>query len=335
MPIVVVPPREGRSKNYRIRGTYLGVHVDESTGSHRRSLAEAHRRRREREIEGGVSGSRPTGTFSGAVIEYLKGCPDSEVPYVEKLLGHFEDTPLADFDQAMIDAAVDELYPDRAPATVNRNCLAPLAAILHRAAELRLMPYLRVRKRKEPPGRVRWIEPAQAEAMIAACADRLRPLAVFLLSTGARITEAVRLDWDDVDLVRRHVVLRDTKNGETYGVHLGERVFLELANMGGDRKGRVFGYRDRHDVYPDWRAACKGAGIRDFTPHDCRHTYATWLRQSGRGALELMELGRWKDIKSVKRYAHVASDEQRDAIADLPINPRLATRGKSVESGDD
>jgi hypothetical protein len=33
MPIKLKPPREGKSPNYSIRGTYLGVYVDETTGT--------------------------------------------------------------------------------------------------------------------------------------------------------------------------------------------------------------------------------------------------------------------------------------------------------------
>jgi hypothetical protein len=33
------PPRKGLSQNWRIRGTYLGCRVDQSSGTHRRQVA--------------------------------------------------------------------------------------------------------------------------------------------------------------------------------------------------------------------------------------------------------------------------------------------------------
>jgi hypothetical protein len=35
------PPRKGFSSNWRVRGTYLGVRVDQSSGTHKRSIAAA------------------------------------------------------------------------------------------------------------------------------------------------------------------------------------------------------------------------------------------------------------------------------------------------------
>ena len=117
-----------------------------------------------------------------------------------------------------------------------------------------------------------------------------------------------------------------TKNGEIYGRALHDRAVMELANLP-QREGSLFGYVSRWQVYRDWDAAKAAVGLDDFTPHDCRHTYATWLRKySGVDLKQLMEMGGWKDVKSVLRYAHVSSDEQRDAIDRLPIG------GKSVES---
>lgn len=325
MPLRLYPPGQGagtsRGPHWKIRGAYLGVHVDRSAGTDREALARKELRRIEREIEdGGQPVRRAQPTFADAALSYLSGCPVSEVPYVNRLLDHFKATALSAINQTAIDDCAARLHPGAKPATINRNCLTPLAAVLHHAAEREMCGWVRVRKRKEPRGRVRWIEPDQAERLLSACNDRLRPLALFLLFTGARLNEAISLDWERVDLVRRHAVFADTKNGETYGVPLGERLWLALANMPGPREGRVFGYWDRWAVYRDWRLACKTAGISDFTPHDCRHTFATWLRQAGKDMRALMELGRWKDTKSVARYSHVSSSELRDAVDSLPLN---------------
>ncbi len=116
--------------------------------------------------------------------------------------------------------------------------------------------------------------------------NSLRPLVTFLLLTGARISEAVYLDWRNVDLSRGHVQFVKTKNGEPRGVPLHPRVVTELANLPYDREGFVFRYpsgRGKWSPYSDgggmrtaWANMLKRAGITNFTPHDCRHTWATW-----------------------------------------------------------
>ena len=67
-----------------------------------------------------------------------------------------------------------------------------------------------------------------------------------------------------------------------------------------------------------FRGACKRAGIKDFHPHDCRHTFATWHYVHNRDLTALMRLGGWKDIKPVIRYMHANVDELRNTIDRLP-----------------
>lgn len=92
---------------------------------------------------------------------------------------------------------------------------------------------------------MRWITYAEAEKLIAAAAPHLRPMVVFLLSTGARLSEALYLEWADVDLSRAQVTFRPMdarwiKTDEARGVPLLARAVAELANVPWDRDGFVF-----------------------------------------------------------------------------------------------
>jgi integrase len=155
----------------------------------------------------------------------------------------------------------------------------------------------------------------------------LRPLVTFLLYTGARAGEALGLDWRNVDLARRHVTFIDTKNGESRGVPLHPRVLAALGNLS-HRDGEVF---RRPDGFPyerggsagsniktAFRAACRRAGIADFSPHDCRHTWATWHYAANRDLGALQKLGGWKSVAMVMRYAHVNVGELQHTIDRLP-----------------
>src|SRR5262245_22568278 len=51
--------------------------------------------------------------------------------------------------------------------------------------------------------------------------------------------------------------------------------------------------------------ACKRAGITNFTPHSCRHTWATWHYAANRDLIVLMRLGGWNSERMGLRYAHV------------------------------
>jgi integrase len=53
----------------------------------------------------------------------------------------------------------------------------------------------------------------------------------FLLYTGARVSEALYLDWRQVDLARREVQFLNTKNGESRGVPLHPRLVEALSAL--------------------------------------------------------------------------------------------------------
>src|SRR5262249_45320990 len=183
-----------------------------------------------------------------------------------------------------------------------------------------------------PSGRVRWLDVEEADRLIKACSVHLRPLVIFMLYTGARASEALWLNWRNVDLARRHVMFIGTKNGESRGVPLHPRGLAALANLR-HREGEVFRRPDglpyerpkRVDdtsagsrIKKAFAGACKRAGITDFSPHDCRHTWATWHYAENRDVGALQKLGGWKSIAMVMRYSHVNVGELKHTIDRLP-----------------
>ena len=67
-----------------------------------------------------------------------------------------------------------------------------------------------------------------------------------------------------------------------------------------------------------FKGACKRAGIIDFHPHDCRHTWATWHYAANRDLVALMDLGGWKSERMVLRYAHMNVAHREQSITALP-----------------
>ena len=86
-----------------------------------------------------------------------------------------------------------------------------------------------------------------------------------------------------------------------------------------DRQGRIFRFSKCGYLYNLLREAKEAAGFPWFGFHHCCHTYATWMRRYGgldeRG---LVGTGRWKDQKSVARYAHVVTTEEAQKADSLP-----------------
>lgn len=60
------------------------------------------------------------------------------------------------------------------------------------------------------------------------------------------------------------------------------------------------------DAQYAWNAACRRAGIEDFRFHNLRHTWPSWLIQSGVPLSVVQKMGDWESIEMVLRYAHLA-----------------------------
>jgi len=249
--------------------------------------------------------------------------------YMEIVVKYFGTTLLSKIDQLAIDTAAAKLYPSGSPSTRNRSVYTPVSAVLHFAAKRKLCEMPIIERPKQPKGRIRWLTPEEADLLIEKASPHLRPLLIFLFYTGARLSEALYIDWRDIDLQRAHVQFIDTKNGTDRGVPLHPRAVAALANLE-HRKGAVFRRPDglpyvkkeKDDgggqIKTAFKGACKRAEITDFTPHDCRHTWATWHYAANRDLIALMKLGGWSSEKMVLRYAHVNVSSLSSSINALP-----------------
>lgn len=331
MPLKLV--RRPKSPHWIIRGTLRGIRVEESTGVGDRRAAEEIRAKREAEILAqSVYGRRATATFAEAALSYLE--QGGSRRFLEPVIRHFGTTALAKIDQDALDRGARKLFPKASAATRNRQFYTPASAVLHHAARRGWCARPMIERPEAAPDRVRWLSIEEADRLIEHAGKHLRPLLVFLLYTGARVGEALWLDWRNVDLGRAHVAFPKTKNGEARGVPLHPRVIAGLANLH-HREAEVFRRPDGEPYEPldeedqsdtsagtriatAFKGACRRAGIDDFHPHDCRHTWATWHYQANRDLGALQKLGGWKSVRMVMRYAHVNVAELSHTIDRLP-----------------
>jgi integrase len=334
--------RPGRSVLY-VRGTVRGQSVFESAGTDDPKRAEAYRAKREAELwDASVYGARAVVTFSTAAQSYLTAEPRTEgtKAFVRKLALHFRTMPLGKIKQPELDQAyVALLAPGASPATKLRNVLTPLRAILEHAARRDWCDRPAFEVPRQPRPRVAFLRPDQATALVEAAAPHLRPLIVFLIGTAARMSEALELDWQDVDLAASRATFRETKTDRERWVDLVPAVRAALAALP-HRDGRVFrpAYPrrrgpDEHgqqwvigDAYRDsgrqgggqvktaWAGACRRAAITGLTMHDLRHTAATWHYAMHRDLLLLQQFGGWSSLAQVQVYAHLLPDVHVKAV---------------------
>lgn len=261
-------------------------------------------------------GQKPAYTWDDAAYKWItetehKRTHRDDIAKIAWLHQFFRGKPLAAITRDQLIAVAEHKRKEASAATANRY-LALIRAILRRARDewewIEKAP--KVKLYKEVRRRVRWITPAEVQALLAELMPHQRDLTLFALATGLRQSNVHRLAWEQVDLVRKTLWIPadQSKNDEDIHVSLSQFAVDVLQRQLGKHPERVFtraGYPVSQLNTKSWRDAVKRAGIQNFRWHDLRHTWASWLVQSGTPVYDLQEMGAWKSLDMVRRYAHL------------------------------
>jgi integrase len=85
-------------------------------------------------------------------------------------------------------------------------------------------------------------------------------------------------------------------------------------------KGLPYADKDRQEggqIKHGFRRAVERAGLAHLTPHDLRHTWASWHYAQHRDLLRLKQEGGWSSVALVERYAHLMPAGFGDSIRDF------------------
>lgn len=228
------------------------------------------------------------------------------------------------------------------------------AEAYHRAADV-----VAVRGSSAPAGRE--LTPGEVRALLEACAADLSPAGVrdaailaLLYGAGLRRAEAVRLDvahleTEGADAGRVTVHGKGNKAGIVYarGASLAVlRAWLARrasASEGGgssalllpvSQRGAVVHTRalqggpevparlTEHALYKRLRLRAVEAGVRPFSPHDCRRTFAGDLLDAGADIATVQKLLRHASVATTGKYDRRGERAKRDA-ADLLHFPHV------------
>jgi len=211
------------------------------------------------------------------------------------------------------------------PATINRElaCLSKAFSLAVKEWEwLNGNPVSRVSREKENNKRDRWLTHEEEEKLIKVSPNWLRELIVFALNTGMRMGEIISLTWEAVDLNRKTVTVVKSKNDERRTIPINE-IVLELLKARSKvrliKPDLVF-FSQTNELYKNYNIGRaftyvgRKAGIKDFTFHDLRHTFATRLVQSGVDLYRVSNLLGHKSLSMTQRYSHHCPDSLRGAV---------------------
>lgn len=225
---------------------------------------------------------------------------------------------------------------ERSNGTVNRY-VGSLSSVFSYAISwgwIEENPVSKVKKLKEPRGRVRFLSEEEHTALLDACKvddtpqdkdkkekrvsnPNLYIVVVIALTTGARFSEIMNLKWDDVDFNRRLFYFLETKNKERRSVPISQHAYDLLVEHKHKRVLRL--NTNTKLVFPgtagnkplelkrQWENAVERAGLEDFRFHDLRHTAASYLAMNGASLLEIAHILGHRTLEMTKRYSHLTN----------------------------
>ena len=301
-----------RGAIWSARGTVDGIHFPErSTRCSDKRLAERIRAKWESELlERSIDGLAARITFEEAVSLYL--AIGGEDRFVWKLKKHFAGWRCTDIDQRVVNSAARVLYPGAAKATLNRQVITPMSAILKAAGFA--TPFRRYKTPPKPPRacpNINWFN-----KVLPHCSPGLAAIIIFQATTGARVSEAVRLKHEHLDLRAGRAELTRTKT-KPRSVTLSPNLVAAIANL--DDGDPVFGFRDRFALYRALKIACKKAVARYYSSHEFgRHYLARALLRNGYSLKFVQEAGGWASITIVAdTYGYLEQDYVAGAIDEI------------------
>lgn len=214
---------------------------------------------------------------------------------------------------------------ERCAATANR-----LLENIHRAYNLAIEwgildhnPSKFVRRHQEDNKRTRYLSTEELRRFVWAIQQDINRSAadgfLFLLSTGARLNEALQAKWEHVDMENATWFLPHTKAGKSRYVVLNEAA-LEILRGRRRESGNPYiftgitpGTRVTNPQRA-WKRVLETAGIDPKTTriHDLRHTHASYLT-SVATLHEIASILGHSTTQMTERYAHVNATRLKEA----------------------
>lgn len=243
--------------------------------------------------------------------------------YAEKLTRLLEFEPLASarldkIDEALIESYVQYRRKQVAPGTVNRQ-LATLRRLLRLAQEWQVISRV-PRIRMLPGERIRnfVLTHQQEQVYLEKAPQPLKDIALLLLDTGMRISEALNLQWADVRLEPAngskfgHLLVRAGKSKNARrNLSLTVRVRDMLKRrldqstspwVFASPDGKPYLVTSLDHLHEKLRAALQHPS--DFVLHSLRHTMLSRLGEAGADPFSIMRIAGHSSVTVSQRYVH-------------------------------
>ncbi len=199
----------------------------------------------------------------------------------------------------------------------------------------RTNPVKEIPRTREPVRPVAFVSGADVTKLVAAAKDpRFGAMLRVLADTGLRRSEALALEWRDVDLKRGCLVVRKSKSRRPRQVELTAEVHAAFTKLFKERAPTPI--KGPELVWPEWaskRATSVSSrftrlanrlGMTGMRLHDLRHGFCSRLAQAGVPLPTIAALAGHTSYVTTQRYAsHLPGGATRRAIDAMQENEAL------------
>ena len=223
-------------------------------------------------------------------------------------------------------------HEKKSNSTVNKYLFALSSALNYAFKELEIIdsnPMSKVAKLSKNNGVVRFLSQEEIDKLLSLCKKHSNRLYIFVLiavSTGARYSEIINLNVENIDFINNMFHFINTKNNENRGVPGVYKVLEEVNNFLFEQdieSGYIF-LNDEKTKLSYLKGAfekvVKEAKIENFRFHDLRHTCASYLAMNGASLLDIAEILGHKTLNMVKRYAHLTQKHTANLLTRMNDN---------------
>ncbi|SDM48940.1 tyrosine-type recombinase/integrase [Halarsenatibacter silvermanii] len=158
--------------------------------------------------------------------------------------------------------------------------------------------------------------------------QRNKMMIKLMLDAGLRLSEAINLSWQDVNLQTGEIKIRESKNEKGRIVWLNEETLEKLKNWRRRQNEElekevdlVFTTKTGNQLNPrNVRSMVynytEKAGItnKDVSPHTFRHTFATDLYRRTKNLRLVQKALGHADISTTQIYTHIVDEEMEEAM---------------------
>jgi integrase len=272
----------------------------------------------------------------------------SESGRLKRVVEWFGPAPIKDIGPGEIQDFLTQLRSDHEFTTAATNRYAALLSVAFKLAVqkgyARKNPVKDIVRSREAQRAVPFVSADDVAKLVAEARDpRFGALLRVLGDTGLRRSEALALEWRDVDLRRGCALVRESKSKRPRQVELTAAALAAFRWLGERREATPIKGPDL--VWPEWTerlpsvvsarftVIAKRAGLEGLRLHDLRHGFCSRLAQAGVPLPTIAALAGHTSFLTTQRYAsHLPTGATRGAIQALERNESAPTKERGTAS---